>query len=134
VTSTVFVYNIQGQLVAEYSDARPTTTGGTSYLTEDTLGTPRVDTDANGNVKARHDYQPFGEELYAVPGYGPRRMLCRDNVNQKFTLKERDIETGLDFFKARYYGSQQGRFTSPDPLHIVFEKEKGKDEEEQSTY
>lgn len=32
------------------------------------------------------------------------------------TLKERDIETGLDFFGARYYASTQGRFTSSDPL------------------
>jgi len=33
-----------------------------------------------------------------------------------FTQKERDIETGLDYFGARYYASTQGRFTSPDPL------------------
>ncbi len=32
------------------------------------------------------------------------------------TLKERDNETGLDFFEARYYASTQGRFTAPDPL------------------
>jgi len=32
------------------------------------------------------------------------------------TKKERDIETGLDFFEARYFGSSHGRFTSPDPL------------------
>ncbi len=32
------------------------------------------------------------------------------------TLKERDNETGLDYFGARYYGSTQGRFTSADPL------------------
>ncbi len=115
VTSTVFVYNIQGQLVAEYSDAQPTTTGGTSYLTEDTLGTPRIDTDASGNVRARHDYQPFGEELYA--GTGSRTAqngYAGDNINQKFTQKERDNETGLDYFLARYYSSTQGRFTSPD--------------------
>jgi RHS repeat-associated protein len=30
------------------------------------------------------------------------------------TLKERDVETGLDYFLARYYSSTQGRFTSPD--------------------
>jgi RHS repeat-associated protein len=30
------------------------------------------------------------------------------------TQKERDIETGLDYFLARYYSSTQGRFTSPD--------------------
>jgi len=32
----------------------------------------------------------------------------------KFTSKERDAETGLDFFGARYMSSAQGRFTSPD--------------------
>jgi RHS repeat-associated protein len=31
------------------------------------------------------------------------------------TQKERDLETGLDYFGARYYGSTQGRFTSVDP-------------------
>jgi RHS repeat-associated protein len=36
-------------------------------------------------------------------------------VNQKFTGKERDSESGLDYFGARYYGSALGRFTSPDP-------------------
>jgi RHS repeat-associated protein len=33
---------------------------------------------------------------------------------QQFTGKERDNETGLDYFEARYYGSLYGRFTSPD--------------------
>ena len=38
-------------------------------------------------------------------------------MNYSFlTSKERDIETGLDYFEARYYGSTQGRFTSTDPL------------------
>jgi RHS repeat-associated protein len=37
-----------------------------------------------------------------------------DGARQKFTQKERDNETGLDFFEARYYASTQGRFTSPD--------------------
>jgi RHS repeat-associated protein len=35
-------------------------------------------------------------------------------VRQHFTSKERDIETGLDYFLARYYSSVQGRFISPD--------------------
>jgi RHS repeat-associated protein len=37
-----------------------------------------------------------------------------DGVTQKFTGKERDAETGLDYFLARYYSGPQGRFTSPD--------------------
>src|SRR5437867_5230935 len=35
---------------------------------------------------------------------------------QKFTGKERDGETGLDNFGARYFSGPEGRFTSPDPL------------------
>jgi RHS repeat-associated protein len=64
----------------------------------------------------RHDYLPFGEELFAdtggrspAQGYSPG-----DGVRQQFTQKERDNETELDYFLARYYASGQGRFTSPD--------------------
>jgi RHS repeat-associated protein len=37
-------------------------------------------------------------------------------VNQLFTGKERDAETGLDYFGERYFSAAQGRFTSPDAL------------------
>jgi len=33
-----------------------------------------------------------------------------------FTGKERDAESGNDYFNARYFGSSMGRFLSPDPL------------------
>jgi RHS repeat-associated protein len=33
----------------------------------------------------------------------------------RITAKERDTETGLDYFGARYYGSNMGWFVSPDP-------------------
>jgi len=32
----------------------------------------------------------------------------------EFTGKERDAETGLDYFEARYFSGAQGRWTSPD--------------------
>jgi RHS repeat-associated protein len=35
-------------------------------------------------------------------------------ARQKFTGQERDTESGLDFFQARYYGGAHGRFLSPD--------------------
>jgi RHS repeat-associated protein len=61
---------------------------------------------------------PFGEELGSgvggrTPGMG---FSVSDGIRQKFTSKERDVETGLDYFGARYFASNQGRFTSPDPL------------------
>jgi RHS repeat-associated protein len=67
----------------------------------------------------RHDYLPFGEELFA--GTGGRTVgkgYTGDSVRQKFTQKERDDETGLDYFLARYYSSIQGRFTSEDPASL----------------
>jgi RHS repeat-associated protein len=112
-----------GQMVAEYGSPAPQGSGGISYLTADSLGTPRVITDSTGAVKARHDYLPLGEEIPAndqdpnVPRKSGQEYLgSDDNVRQKFTQKERDDESGLDYFGARYYGSNQGRFTSPDPL------------------
>ncbi|TKS57781.1 MAG: RHS repeat-associated core domain-containing protein [Nitrospira sp.] len=116
--TTVFVYNAGGQLVAEYTNSTspPSGGGGTSYLTSDHLSSTRVVTKADGTVKARYDYLPFGEELPtdkrpAGIGYGGS-----DGTKQKFTQKERDDESGLDYFLARYYSSAQGRFTSVDPL------------------
>lgn len=114
--TSVFVYNVLGQLVAEYSDTQ-STTGGTSYLTADMFGTPRIVTNSNAGVIGRHDYLPFGEEVPS--SYGGRSVvqgyIATDSLKQKFTSKERDSETGLDFFGARYYSSAQGRFTSVDP-------------------
>jgi RHS repeat-associated protein len=114
--TTVFVYDASDQLLAEYTDG---TSGGagTSYFTGDHLGSPRVITDANGGVKARHDYHPFGEDVGLKGGRNADPLkYVTDTVRQKFTGKERDAETGLDYFNARYYASTQGRFTSADPL------------------
>ena len=36
----------------------------------------------------------------------------------RFTGKERDAETGLDYFGARYMSSAQGRWTSPDLVNL----------------
>ncbi len=40
--------------------------------------------------------------------------LRQTRVRSRCTGKERDSETGLDYFGARYFSSAQGRFTSPD--------------------
>jgi RHS repeat-associated protein len=114
--TTVFVYNVGGQLIAEYTSGPPLG-GGTSYLTTDHLGSTRVVTRADGSVKARYDYLPFGEEISSTIGGRGSNVIGyggADSTKQKFTQKERDNESGLDYFLARYYSSAQGRFTSPD--------------------
>ena len=89
------------------------------WLVTDQLGTPRMVLDQSGalaNVK-RHDYLPFGEELLApTGGRTSGQGYGGDGVRQQFTGQERDSETGLDYFLARYYSSSQGRFVSVDPL------------------
>ena len=87
------------------------------YFQLDAVGSVRAVTDANGNVIERHDYLPFGEECTTGP--------CASNPGagggqpRKFTAKERDSETGLDYFGARYYGSKIGRFTTGDPAMTI---------------
>jgi RHS repeat-associated protein len=93
------------------------TSGKIQWLVSDHLGTPRLIIDQTGtaeNVK-RHDYLPFGEELFAPAGRTTALgYAAGDGIRQQFTQKERDNETGLDYFLARYYSSTQGRFTSSD--------------------
>jgi RHS repeat-associated protein len=60
--------------------------------------------------------QPFGDALncYNPPG---APSTADDATEHYFTTgKERDSESGNDYFGARYYASSMGRFLSPDPL------------------
>ena len=114
--TTTYVYNAAGQLVAEYTNPWRQETG-TRYLTADHLGSTRVVTGEDQGVLSRHDYLPFGEEIGSlgdrdqVDGYTASRL---DGPAQKFTGKERDNESGLDYFQARYFSGAGGRFTSAD--------------------
>ena len=87
------------------------------WLVTDQLGTPRMIADQTGALSGvkRHDYLPFGEELYAgISGRTTQQGYTGDSLRQKFTQYERDNETNLDFAESRYYSSLMGRFTSPD--------------------
>jgi RHS repeat-associated protein len=89
----------------------------TLWLIADHLGTPRMIAERTGSLSGikRHDYLPFGEEIFAgTAGRTSAHGYVTDSVRQQFTGKERDDETGLDYFLARYYSLTQGRFTSPD--------------------
>jgi RHS repeat-associated protein len=110
----VFVYDAFGQMAAEYSLGAQSPPCTTCYIATDHLGSTRLVTDQNANVVGRHDYLPFGEEIAANAGGRDGTFGTQDFVNQKFTGQERDVETGLDFFQARYFSAALGRFASPD--------------------
>ncbi|MGI9072064.1 MAG: hypothetical protein ACR2JB_12315 [Bryobacteraceae bacterium] len=110
--STLYVYDIFGNLAAEYNSfGAQQSPCSTCYLSYDHLGSVRTVTDnsSSANIIARHDYLPFGEEIPANTAgrrgeWGP----LSDKVDQKFTGQERDDETGFDFFQARYFYGAQG--------------------------
>ncbi len=111
--TTTYLYDAKGDLSAEYSTAT-NPDSGTQYLTSDMLGSTRlITTGTTTPVKSScSDYLPFGQEIPTT--WGARNCTPDPSETIKFTRKERDPETGLDFFEARYFSSAQGRFTSPD--------------------
>jgi RHS repeat-associated protein len=50
---------------------------------------------------------------------GLRGLAALNRVRSRCTGKERDAESNLDNFGARYFGSSLGRFQTPDPIHIM---------------
>jgi RHS repeat-associated protein len=80
-------------------------TNGVFYYFSDHLKTASVITDAAGNIKSESDFYPWGGEL---------QFVANDSNHYKFTGKERDSETQLDYFGARYYSNGLGRFVTPD--------------------
>jgi RHS repeat-associated protein len=90
-----------GSLIATFDNDSQ---GAHFYLT-DWLGTRRVQTNYIGAVESTWASLPYGEEP---------PPLTSDPTEHHFTGKERDAESGNDYFGARYYASTMGRFLSPD--------------------
>ena len=85
--------------------ARRDSSSNVVYYFSDHLGTTHVVTDSAGTIQDDSDFYPFG---------GERAYTSVSGNNYKFSGKQRDSESGLDYFGARYYSSGMGRFASPD--------------------
>jgi len=119
-TNVDFLYDLTGHEIAEvtstgawnrgevYAGGRhlATYSGGTTYFIHaDWLGTERVRTTAAGAVYETCTSLPFGDWLTCSGS---------DASPMHFTGKERDAESGLDDFGARYYSNRFGRWLSAD--------------------
>jgi RHS repeat-associated protein len=81
----------------------------TEFDNSDWLNTFRARSDVLGNKIETCTNMPFGEDLTCTgSGSNPEASPIH------FTGKERDSESGLDMFGARYYASTMGRFMTPD--------------------
>ncbi|TGM56890.1 RHS repeat-associated core domain-containing protein [Leptospira vanthielii] len=88
---------------------------GMYFFHPDHLGSITMITDGHGNVlaggerggKSHITYKPYGE-IFRTDSYGP------DITKFKYTGQEEDQESGLYYYKARYYDASLGRFVSND--------------------
>jgi RHS repeat-associated protein len=75
------------------------------------LGSSSLELDNNGSVISYEEYHPYGTTAYHSAHSGVELSLKR----YRYTGKERDEETGLNYRGARYYVPWLGRWICPDP-------------------
>jgi len=124
--SVDYLYDLAGHEITELSSSGSWNRGevygggrhlatynnGTTYLIHaDHLGTERVRTNSAGASCETVSSLPFGD-------WQSTSGSCGDPSPMHLTGKERDSESGLDNFGARYDSSSMGRFMSPDPIYI----------------
>ena len=77
----------------------------TRFYHQDRMGSTKAMSKADGTAVYSADYQPFGQPFNE-----------QGQASYKFTGKEED-STGLDYFGARYYDADTGRFSQTDPIN-----------------
>ena len=83
--------------------------GAASYYEQDGLGSVTSLSGSSGSLANTYVYDGFGN-LAASTG---------NLVNAyQYTGRDYDSETGLRYYRARYYDSNVGRFVSEDPVHF----------------
>ncbi len=100
----------------------PPTTYALFYYLPDHLGSTHIILDDQGSIVQLLDYLPFGETHIS-------EQFSSFSTPYTFTGKERDTETDLTYFGARYYTDSIGRFGSQDPVILAL----GTPELEQTT-
>jgi RHS repeat-associated protein len=78
------------------------------------LDSASLELDDTGAVISYEEYYPFGSTSYQAG-----RSIAEVSLKRyRYTGKERDEETGLQYNRARYYACWLGRWTSADPIGV----------------
>jgi RHS repeat-associated protein len=123
--NTYYIYTFDGKLLAEYdhngncvrdyiyagnrliAEYKPQTNEYFYYMT-DQINSTRIITNNSGNVVFSEAYGPYGDVQKTWPStYDPKL---------KFSGKEREGYSDLDYFGARYFDHKNYRFNSVDPV------------------
>jgi RHS repeat-associated protein len=107
-------YDSSGALIARYAQGQGidqplaiTKQGTTAYYNAD-LGSITTLRDAGGALVASYTYEAFGKTTSTGTLVNPFQ----------YTGREWDQETGLYYYRARYYDQTLGRFVSEDPIRF----------------
>jgi len=79
------------------------------------LGSTTLEVDDEGQVISFEEYFPFGGTAY----HAVRAAIGASVKRYRYNGKERDDETGLYYYGARYYAAWTGRWCSVDPVGFV---------------
>jgi RHS repeat-associated protein len=84
--------------------------GQLQWFLSDRMGSIQAVTDDAGNILESYSYSAFGQRstTSTTPGFVSNEI--------GFTGREHDEETGLTYYRARYYEPSLGKFLSNDPL------------------
>jgi RHS repeat-associated protein len=85
------------------------------YQFSNHLGSAGLELDDQAQIISYEEYYPYGSTSYQAGKSGSEVSLKR----YRYTGKERDEESGLNYHGARYYGPWLGRWLSTDPVGIV---------------
>jgi RHS repeat-associated protein len=98
--------------------------GGLHFVLTDQLGTKRVQVSGTGAAEMTCVSLPFGNNIgNTLTAQCTPVGANIDETEHHFTGKERDTESGNDYFDARYFASNSGRFFSPDPSGLRYASE-----------
>jgi RHS repeat-associated protein len=104
-----------GNTIADYlggpgvdNKLRQTSGGAASYFLTDHLGSTRALTDPSGNITENLSHDSFGN---LTSGSASTRYT--------YTNREFDADTGLMYYRARWYDPREGRFLSEDPIGFL---------------
>ncbi|MCF8374608.1 MAG: hypothetical protein K9H64_23520 [Bacteroidales bacterium] len=100
----------------ENSNTISTPTTNQRFQYSNHLGSACLELDENADIISYEEYHPFGTTSYRSGSSETEVSLKR----YKYVGKERDEETGLYYYGARYYAAWIARFVSVDPLQFEY--------------
>jgi RHS repeat-associated protein len=85
------------------------------YQLANHLDSVNLEVDEHAQIISYEEYHPFGTSAYRVVNNAVKATAKR----YRYTGRERDEETGLEYHSARYYICWLGRWLSTDPIGIA---------------